>query len=148
MAPLKQHVNDINMIISGENITFKDTKKIMKLITKKEKMKQDGTWQVFIDGNYSEKKIFFELKLNECNDDLIKFLFSPKLRSWFNNLICSQSKIKREEWAEKITKNLQDNNLYDSFLNDNNGVVERIRREFFMKDPDVSRVLAINNINL
>jgi hypothetical protein len=148
MAPLKQHLNDINMIVYGENITFKDTKKIMKLITKKEKMKQDGTWQEFIEGSYSEKKIFNDLNLVECNDDLIKFLFSPKLKCWFNNLICSQSTTKKEEWAKKITKVLEDNNMYDSFLKDNHGVVERMRKEFISREPDISRVLSINNMNI
>ncbi len=149
MPTLKQHVNDLKMIIDNGGISIKNERKIIKLLMKKEKMKEDNVWDAFLESNnVMEVKVYEDLGLINCNDDLIKILVSPKMRVLLNNFGMCNTNDKKMEWVKKIQNILKQQNLFDVYIESEHIIVERIKKFIEEKHIDVSKIINMNDISL
>jgi hypothetical protein len=143
MPILNQVINEIKMMIEFRLPKFSESTKIYKLLTKKKKLIEENLWSNFLSMTYSpERKCLEELNLIDCNDELLIFVHSGKMRKLINHLkisICMSSE-KKDKWGKQILNILQENNLMEKFISDKHESLDYLKKLIFVKDGEPGKI--------
>jgi replication-associated recombination protein RarA len=151
MVLLKQIVNEIKMMIELRPPKFSETNKIYKLLMKKKKLIEENLWSTFMCmAGSPERKCLEDLKLIDCNDELLIFVHSGGMRKMMNYLRVSlkMSSEKKEKWGKEILNILQEKNLLQDFLNDEHESLDCLKKLIFSKEGESEKIIKMETIVL